>query len=170
MVGFSKIHNEGYFQFKDVQFTGMKNTNNSLFQVTQGEAIESFDLSSNGEALVFGDSSGYNHIWSFYQDFRMNNYSNKTQIPIIPNVKYQFDEDFDLNAPYELSNDILLSNWLPDTKVVVGQPHPEIHPQILKNLQNTSFGGILPNPGLKNVNDGYIGLMDQEIKDLVKKY
>ena len=137
--------------------------------LNQGDYIESFDLSSNGEVLAFGDSSGYSHIWSFYEDsFQMNNYSIETEIPMIPNLKNEFDyENISLNLPIEFNNDIYLSDWLPQINVPIGKPHPQIHPQILNNLQKTSFGGVLKNPGLKKSKDGYINILKDEIKELV---
>jgi hypothetical protein len=61
----------GFFQFIDVQ-QNLITENNSfivpsahLYQIdTQGERVESFDLSSSGENLLFGDSGGYVHLWS----------------------------------------------------------------------------------------------------------
>jgi hypothetical protein len=65
---------------------------------THGERIDTFDISSNGEVLVFGDSGGFMHLWSSSEDFIINNYSKQTELPVSYRSNYQITEDgFDQN-------------------------------------------------------------------------
>lgn len=43
-----------------------------------GPFISSFDISSSGEVLAFGDSLGYIHLWSNHEDVKVNVYSRHT--------------------------------------------------------------------------------------------
>ncbi len=49
-----------------------------------GDLCTSFDISSTGEVLVFGDSGGYVHQWVDREDFQINQYSIPTQVPEKP--------------------------------------------------------------------------------------
>ena len=55
-----------------------------VYQVqTEGGLISSFDISPSNQALAFGDSGGYMHVFASGDEPVFNPYSGETEFPIV---------------------------------------------------------------------------------------
>jgi PAB-dependent poly(A)-specific ribonuclease subunit 2 len=53
---------------------------------TNGDLLLSFDISSTGEVMTFGDGGGYTHQWADREDINVNTFSHPTTIvDVFPN-------------------------------------------------------------------------------------
>ncbi|KAL9643366.1 hypothetical protein ABK040_014819 [Willaertia magna] len=167
------VSQTGYFQFKDLQAAfnhsfqesqmykincGSVNSGNFNDNSSQSSIIQTFDISTSGNVLLFGDSSGLIHTWSNHSvlDLNYNNQSGIDEYKTLNNHRLVDDDNF-----IKIDGNNLLSDW-PNFSYLVGQHPLEIHPQILDNLQFKKLipsklnYGVTINPGLKRVTDGYL--------------
>ncbi|KAF0980632.1 hypothetical protein FDP41_013115 [Naegleria fowleri] len=156
------VSQTGCFQFKDLQAAfnhQYQNSDSQLYQISLDQndnnpsCIQSFDISSTGNIITFGDQNGLLHFWS--SQSALDTYNQEEYKPL--NAHRLVDEE-------AMPNDgtTLLSDW-PNYSYLVGQHPLEIHPQILENLEYKKSAppakityGVSINPGLKRVIDGYL--------------
>eukprot|EP00761_Pharyngomonas_kirbyi_P001144 gb/GECH01001145.1/.p1 GENE.gb/GECH01001145.1/~~gb/GECH01001145.1/.p1 ORF type:complete len:1203 (+),score=269.53 gb/GECH01001145.1/:1-3609(+) len=132
----------------------------------EGQAIQSFDLSSNGEAICLGDTAGLLHGWSATEDLEQllfNDDSKETATYSISSPS--FNVSLDQYAPLQSGQGFdqgqlnrrerLLSDWPPNETYLAGQHPREIHPSIMNNLNTTDFVSYVINPGIKHPDQGY---------------
>lgn len=97
--------------------TGLANLADIFHVNTVGQLLMSFDVSSNKQALSFGDSGGCVHLWSSTPDVTFNGYSRETDfgLPCLVDSLPQLDWGHDLLplslTPTPLTTEPLLSDW-----------------------------------------------------------
>ena len=157
----------GQFQICDL---GNPDSNVQFYQLDMQAYCTSFDVSSSGELLLFGDSSGVVHMWSeMDKDAEVNLYSRPLEGAsshiYSPPPPLDIDDDFPLNMvgmPYY--DEPLLSNFPPSLLHRIGRPCPFIPPSVLKSVKTIDFVGYAPNPQPETFkrNQSYV------ISDIVK--
>ncbi|XP_077977957.1 PAN2-PAN3 deadenylation complex catalytic subunit PAN2-like [Glandiceps talaboti] len=121
-----------------------------------GEMIQAFDVSSTCQALVFGESGGYVHLWADREGAHYNDFPNETE----------FADHVDVIAPIHIDDELtplssipmpyhegpLLSDWQPSNCFATTRRSPRIEPEILRTMNMVQFIGYAPNPGTKRRN------------------
>lgn len=144
----------GGFQLCDV--AGDNPGSDMYFQIDMGEdLLTSFDISSTGEAMVFGDSGGYVHVWADRTDLRVNMYSTAPEMPDpIPSHSGRISDETSFSNLSLInmginpnSSEALLSDWPPSLLYNVGLPPKPIDPALLAQTRVLDFVGFIANPG-----------------------
>ncbi|RHZ79406.1 hypothetical protein Glove_146g43 [Diversispora epigaea] len=126
-----------------------------FYQANTTSYINSFDLSTSGEMLAFGDAANVVHIWGDRKNSKINAFSHPSELPDVPAPKpniYIGDNDplSLVGLPYYCEP--LLSVWPYGMTFEVGNPPPKIDPEIERNMKMLDFVGYAPNPGNRRRN------------------
>ncbi|KAI8801403.1 ubiquitin carboxyl-terminal hydrolase-domain-containing protein [Cladochytrium replicatum] len=137
----------GQFQVCDL---GNPSQNVEFYQVDLSGYLTALDISSSGEVLSFGDSTGVVHLWTEKNDAKINPYSRSSELPSpaapVPNIRVTDDSPLSLiGMPYY--NSPLLSGSWANLTFEVGRAPPRIPPEVLPNMKMIQFVGYAPNPG-----------------------
>eukprot|EP01043_Picozoa_sp_COSAG02_P064833 COSAG02_NODE_9597_length_2166_cov_40.635320_1_plen_667_part_10 len=127
---------------------------------SEGDFVSSFDVSSSGEVLAFGDSGGFVHRWVDRQPFQVNQSSQPTErvdrSPGAPSFELDIS-DASAAMPVvhlysedqgELFSEMRTRDW---SSSRVGQPPRTIGPEVLERVeQRDAIGVVRPVP------DGFV--------------
>lgn len=151
------VSQTGVFQLCDVQ--GSLDTIQNYH--VKSHFLSSFDISSTGGVLAFGDTAGYIHLWSDSEDIKVNAYSRNT-LELLdlrpPPPRFRMTEqssfvDYSMIPVFRRVKEPLLSEWPSDCYLSFGKPHEPVDPNLLKQVvyaKPTDFVGEIPVvPGTK---------------------
>ncbi|XP_048246742.1 PAN2-PAN3 deadenylation complex catalytic subunit Pan2-like isoform X1 [Haliotis rufescens] len=146
----------GHFQLVDPNNTM---SNSSMFyQVNTGGAVlTSFDISSSCNALSFGDSSGYIHLYTNRDHPTFNAYSQPTEFPdpVEPVQSIHINDEL---APVSMVPMVyppsgqLLSDWQTNLSARKYRKPKPIDPEILRTMKVYHNVGYAPNSGKERRN------------------
>ncbi|KAJ8313873.1 hypothetical protein KUTeg_008434 [Tegillarca granosa] len=159
------VSQTGQFQFID---TTVMTPPMMMYPVnTQGGLITSLDVSSTCQALSFGDSNGYLHLFTAGEHVTYNSFSQPTEFAD-PVEHLQPIHISDELTPLSIIpmmypvNGTLLSDWPPELcQKVYRNPRP-IDPDILKTMKIQHNVGYAPNPGKERRNQIPYKLTDEK--------
>eukprot|EP00794_Sanderia_malayensis_P005348 gene5348-6019_t len=123
-----------------------------IYQTSAHGAVLDFDISTSYQAMAFGDSAGYVHVWADRgeDELIVNPYSQPTVFAdeVQQDAPLAFD---DYSIPLSSiampeCKESLLSDWPEHLTNVADRRAPEIDPEILKNMTVRQFVGYAPNP------------------------
>ncbi|KAK3103914.1 hypothetical protein FSP39_022867 [Pinctada imbricata] len=145
-------------QFQLIETAAMTPSSMMMYPIhTQGGAVMSFDISSTCQALAFGDSSGYLHLFSTGDNPCFNQYPQPTEFadPLEPLQPIHINDEI---TPYSIipmmypSNGTLLSDWPQQlSNRVYRKPNP-IDPDILRSMKMQHNVGYAKNLGKEKRN------------------
>ncbi|KAL0092235.1 ubiquitin carboxyl-terminal hydrolase-domain-containing protein [Phycomyces blakesleeanus] len=120
-----------------------------FYQIQTSSYITAMDISSSGQALVFGDGASFVYEYADREEFEINPYSLPLSTPDLvapPNVVMTEESPLSsIGMPYY--TEPLLSVWPSNTVYEVGHPAPQIDEEVLRNMKMIDFVGHAPNPG-----------------------
>ena len=131
----------------DVQATGSANQSFQM-PLYPGAGILSAEISSTGDLLAFGDSTGIVHLWGSHPKAAVNMYSAPTEIPQLPDfaARRPIGEGAPLSAlPKYYSQGRLLSSFNDAKAIRVGRAPHRIDAAVLKSMQMSDFVGYVKN-------------------------
>ncbi|KAI9199852.1 ubiquitin carboxyl-terminal hydrolase-domain-containing protein [Polychytrium aggregatum] len=136
----------GQFQICDIE---TPNSHIEFLQVHTDGYTSVADISSSGEMMAFGSSTGILHQWAEREAPKSNLYSRPFAVPFDPPPpSVHISEDSPLSMvgmPYYTSQ-LLSASWPVNMTFHVGQPLPKIPPEILANVKKSDFVGYAQNP------------------------
>eukprot|EP00208_Stichococcus_sp_RCC1054_P007145 CAMPEP_0206139688 /NCGR_PEP_ID=MMETSP1473-20131121/7013_1 /ASSEMBLY_ACC=CAM_ASM_001109 /TAXON_ID=1461547 /ORGANISM="Stichococcus sp, Strain RCC1054" /LENGTH=1376 /DNA_ID=CAMNT_0053533577 /DNA_START=121 /DNA_END=4251 /DNA_ORIENTATION=- len=137
----------GIFSLADAQGAGRYSQS---YQVdTAGDSLTSAALASTGDAIVFGGTGGYVHLWALSGHPRMNAYSEPLELPLAmpqPAVQLKERDSFALAHQYFPEQGKLLSDFDPTTPMQQGLPPRIVDPLLLANSRKADFVQYIQNP------------------------
>ncbi|XP_031421713.1 PAN2-PAN3 deadenylation complex catalytic subunit PAN2 isoform X2 [Clupea harengus] len=138
---------------------------------TGGQLLMSFDVSSNKQALSFGDSGGGVHLWSSTPEVSFNGYSRETDfaLPCQVDSLPQLDWGHDLMPlsliPTPLTTEPLISDWSSTLATPSPRRAPPVDAEILRTMKTVGFIGYAPNPRTRPRNQ-----VPYKIKEIEQEY
>ena len=119
-----------------------------------GASITSFDVSSTGQALAFGDNHNFIYLLGTCNevDFNMNSKPTEFADPIEPLRPVPITDMFTPLSdicpfPYFAVTEKLLSDMSPELCRISYRPTPSIDPEILRSMRMVGSIGYAPNHG-----------------------
>lgn len=136
------------------QFLSISNQESKYYQV-ETDGILTFDISSNGEALLFGDVSSSISEWSNKEQPQINSNSLPLVItdyaPAPPKIKMDLDSSplSLIMIPASQQNNSLLSYWDPKTTFSIPPAPLPFDKSVFPDFKQVDFVGYATNPGLR---------------------
>ncbi|CAG2122114.1 unnamed protein product, partial [Medioppia subpectinata] len=147
------VSQTGQFQIFDVTDYTQRYIQNVQLPPS-GASITSFDVSSTGQALAFGDDHNYIYLYGACSEVDFNMGSKPTEFadPIEPVRAVPITDIYTPISeispfPYWAISDKLLSDMSPDICRKTYRPTPAIDPEILRTLRMVGSIGYAPNHG-----------------------
>ncbi|XP_062586569.1 PAN2-PAN3 deadenylation complex catalytic subunit PAN2-like [Saccostrea cucullata] len=145
-------------QFQIIETTAMTPSSMNVYPInTHGSPLLSFDISNSCQALAFGDSGGYLHLFALGEHPCYNQYPEQTEFPdpIEPIQPIHITDEY---TPYSIipmmypTNGTLLSDW-PEylSQRTYRKPKP-LDADILRSMKMQHNVGYAQNPGKEKRN------------------
>eukprot|EP01133_Synstelium_polycarpum_P003450 gene3450-3923_t len=139
-------------QIVDVNDPGAGTTQSLMLDNLYGYVL-SFDMSSSGDIMAFGDSGSLIHQWAEKENVRVNTTSYAVDLADFPHLTRpkKKDDDSPLSSVYfyqDIPDNQLLSHWKPTQTYPVGLPQRPLNPSLLAHLKQHDFVGYITNTGI----------------------
>eukprot|EP00232_Nephroselmis_pyriformis_P020844 CAMPEP_0182864542 /NCGR_PEP_ID=MMETSP0034_2-20130328/7223_1 /TAXON_ID=156128 /ORGANISM="Nephroselmis pyriformis, Strain CCMP717" /LENGTH=596 /DNA_ID=CAMNT_0024996801 /DNA_START=83 /DNA_END=1869 /DNA_ORIENTATION=- len=141
---------QGMFSCEDIMGGGVQ----SYLQYRvdcEGDVLACCDQGAAGEALAFGDTGGYVHLWSAVEAPKVNLYSIPTELahhPEPPAVPLRQHDGF-AAAHIPWTGEPLLSGFDTRVKLDAYKPPRVVDDSLLRDMKVSDFVGFVPNPHFK---------------------
>ncbi|GAO46990.1 hypothetical protein G7K_1204-t1 [Saitoella complicata NRRL Y-17804] len=123
-----------------------------LRQATTVSFISAVDLSPSGDAFALADADGIVQLWGTSDEPSFSEFASPVDWPdpVVTPPKVEFKDDTPLNMiGMSYYREELLSSWPATMLFEVGNPSPQIDPEVLATMKTVDFVGYAPNPRRK---------------------
>lgn len=144
-------------QFQLVETGALTSSSMYLYHFnSEGSLCLTFDVSSTCQALAFGDTGGYIHLFCNAPEMTFNPFSKPTEFadPVEPLPAISIDDELSplSTVPLPFCTRRLLSDLPPQYCKVTYRRASNVDPEILKTMKLVQSIGYAPNPGNRRRN------------------
>ena len=137
--------------------------------LTLASSISSVAIADTAQAVAFGDSSGYLHLWSESGNPSFCKFPKEPEFASAPRRLEPMDIDNELVplsvVPMPFVQEPLLSDWPKQLCEPVSRRPPPVNPDLLRSMKVVHGIGYAPNPGNRKRNQVPYKLKDIAVRD-----
>ncbi|XP_076824729.1 PAN2-PAN3 deadenylation complex catalytic subunit PAN2-like isoform X2 [Clavelina lepadiformis] len=157
-------------QFLLIEDNAAVTPNTPIYQANlPGTSIVNLDVSPSVQAIGFGDSGGYMHLWSASGNPTFNNFPKDPEFAALTDHVDPININDDMiplsMVPLPYYNEPLFSDWPVELCIPVSRRPPPIDPDLIRSMKVVHGIGYAPNPGNRRRNQVPYKLKDMSVRD-----